>query len=155
MTAPREQGPGPGSVPGPEEDQAPAAWHAWRDVAAAPWSHRLALPGGRLRAQLQGLEQDAGEAWVWVEEEVWEGPAGALLYARRARRAQGPEEVTLVPAGDAEALVRALEATVGRTPGLVELLGRAGIEVGLAPDDQVEGDEIDDWPERPPPGQSG
>jgi hypothetical protein len=125
-------------------------WKAWGELAGQAWRHRLDLPGATLLAETQGLEQQ-GDAWAWVEERVWRLEGGALLLARAARRTDDAQDaLTLIGAKTPAELVRRADAAFGRTPGLVELLGRAGIEVGLAPDDLVEGDEIDDWPARPP-----
>lgn len=127
-------------------------WKAWSELASAPWTHRLDVPGGRLLAEIQGLAQD-GDAWTWSEERVWrlDGEPPVLLLVRKSRRAIGQEEVQVIAAASPDELARRAFAALGRSPGLIELLGRAGIELGFAPDDVIEGDEIDDWPDHPPP----
>ncbi len=124
-------------------------WRAWSDLAGAGWKHLLSMPGATLLAEVQGLEQD-GEAWAWTEERVWRAPS-AWLFVRQTRRSDLVEDgLVLLAAATPEGLAREVGERLGRSPGLVELLGRAGIETGIAPDDQIEGDEIDDWPARPP-----
>jgi hypothetical protein len=127
-------------------------WHAWADLASAPWRHRLELPGADLLAEVQGLAQE-GEAWSWSVERVWRAPDGTHLLVRASRSSLAPadEALLVLAAADGPALAaRAFEA-LGRSPGLIELLGRAGVELGVRPDDVIEGDEIDDWPSSPPP----
>lgn len=126
-------------------------WKAWAELAAAPWGHRLEVPGGQLLAETSGLAQ-AGEVWAWTEERVWrlEGQ-GQLLLVRTTRRAgEAQEALVVLSAATGEELARRAFAALGRTPGLIELLGRAGVELGLLPDDVIEGDEIDDWPAEGP-----
>lgn len=127
-------------------------WKAWAELASAPWTHRLDVPGAHLLAETSGLAQD-GDAWTWSEERVWrvDGAPAVLLLVRASRRAVASEEVMVLAAASPDELARRAFATLGRSPGLIELLGRAGIELGLAPDDVIEGDEIDDWPAHPPP----
>lgn len=127
-------------------------WRAWSHLAGAEFKYRLDLPGATLRSELTGLEQD-GEAWVWSLEQLHQSSDGTWLLVRQLRRSDDPQEALLLLAARSDQeLVKEVDRRLGRNPGLVELLGRAGIEVGLAPDDQIEGDEIDDWPEGPPPG---
>lgn len=125
-------------------------WKAWAELASAPWAHRLDVPGARLLAETSGLDQD-GEVWAWSEERVWRLEPRLLLLVRATRRAGGPEELVVLAAASGDELARRTFETFGRSPGLIELLGRAGIELGLRPDDVIEGDEIDDWPAEPPP----
>lgn len=128
-------------------------WRAWSELASAPWRHRLELPGARLLSELSGLDQ-RGEVWTWTEDRVWRVEGGPWVLVRAARSSDDPAERLLVlSAASADELVRRVEASLGRTPGMIELLGRAGIELGLAPDDVIEGDDIDDWPAGPPPGR--
>jgi hypothetical protein len=126
-------------------------WKAWSELASAPWRHRLELPGARLLSEVSGLEQ-RGDVWVWTEDRIWRIERGAWLLVRASRRTDDPQEQVVVLAARSPAdLVRRVDAAFGRSPGTIELLGRAGIELGLAPDDVVEGSEIDDWPSEPPP----
>lgn len=128
-------------------------WQAWAELASAPWAHRLDVPGATLLAETTGLVQE-GEVWTWSEERVWRLEPGVLLLVRAARRGGGaPEEVTVLAAASHDDLARRALEVLGRSPGLIELLGRAGIELGLRPDDVIEGDEIDDWPAEPPPSR--
>ncbi len=132
---------------------APEPWKAWAELASAPWAHRLDVPGATLLAETQGLDQQ-GEAWTWSEERIWRADGGVLLLVRAARRGGGaPEELLVLAAASPDELARRAFAALGRSPGMIELLGRAGIELGLLPDDEVEGDEIDDWPAHPPPSR--
>lgn len=130
---------------GPADDP----WKAWAALSSAPWRHRLDLPGGTLLAEVSGLEQ-TGDAWVWTEERIWRA-GDVLVLVRASRRTDDAQEALAVLAAPSPAALarRAFEA-LGRTPGMIELLGRAGIELGVAPDDVIEGDEIDDWPAEPP-----
>ncbi|MCO5170233.1 MAG: hypothetical protein M9894_28185 [Planctomycetes bacterium] len=127
-------------------------WRAWADLAGGPWRHRLTVPGATLLAETSGLVEDAG-GWLWAEERVWRVAAGGpWLLARTSRRTGQAEDEVLLLAGASPAdLARTALEALGRSPGLIELLGRAGVELGLAPDDAIEGDEIDDWPAHPPP----
>lgn len=127
-------------------------WEAWAELASAPWAHRLDVPGATLLAETQGLDQQ-GDVWTWSEERIWRVEGGVLLLVRAARRGGGAplEELLVLAATSPDELARRAFAALGRSPGLIELLGRAGIELGLAPDDVIEGDEIDDWPAHPPP----
>ncbi|MBX3469525.1 MAG: hypothetical protein KF878_21850 [Planctomycetes bacterium] len=131
-------------------------WRAWADLAGGPWRHRLELPGATLLAETSGLVEDAA-GWMWSEERVWRlGPGGPWLLARTSRRSGDAQDGLLVlAAATPDALARRALEALGRSPGLIELLGRAGVELGLAPDDVVEGDEIDDWPAEPPPSRRG
>jgi hypothetical protein len=130
---------------GPADDP----WTAWARLSSAPWRHRLDLPGGSLLAEVTGLEQE-GDVWVWTEERIWSA-GDACVLVRASRRSDDPQEALVVLAAPSPAALarRAFEA-LGRTPGMIELLGRAGVELGVAPDDVIEGDEIDDWPAEPP-----
>jgi hypothetical protein len=130
-------------------DPAEDPWKAWAGLSSAPWKHRLDLPGGTLLAEVSGLEQ-LGDVWVWTEERIWSA-GGACVLVRASRRSDDPQEALVVlAAASPAALARRAFAELGRTPGMIELLGRAGIELGVAPDDVIEGDEIDDWPAEPP-----
>ena len=81
-------------------------------------------------------EDEAGPRWV--VDRIWRLANGSYLFARAVSRppAGSDAEVTVVPAPDADALVAALREL--RDPGLVETLGRAGIEIGLEPGDEEE-----------------
>lgn len=128
-------------------------WQVWAELASAPWAHRLDLPGAALLAETSGLAQE-GAAWAWSEERVWRLEGGVLLLVRATRRGGGAaEELTVLAAASPDELARRAFDALGRSPGLIELLGRAGIERGLLPDDVIEGDEIDDWPAGPPPAR--
>lgn len=120
---------------GGQESDARGSWA--RLVSRAP-RVRLSLPAAALRTEARALTEEPGGA-VWCEERVWQAEDGAWLFARGIRReGSEQEELLLVPAATPEGLVAALRARVGMTPGLVEVLGRAGIEIGLEPDDQPE-----------------
>lgn len=109
----------------------------WPRLAGRAAQVRLELPGAVLRTEVRSLVEEEGRS-AWREERVWRGEDGAWLFARLSRIEGQPERLLLVPAAGPEALVAALRARVGMTPGLVEVLGRAGIEIGLEPDDQPE-----------------
>lgn len=134
---------------GPADDP----WKAWAALSSAPWKHRLELPGAQLLAEASGLEL-RDDVWVWTEERIWRS-GGACVLVRVSRRSDEAQEALVVLAERSPAALarRAFEA-LGRTPGMIELLGRAGLELGVAPDDVVEGDEIDDWPAEPPSAPS-
>lgn len=117
------------------ESDARGSWP--RLVARAP-RVRLSLPAAAQRTEARTLSEDEAGA-TWCEERVWQAEDGAWLFARVLRReGADQDELLLVPAATPEGLVAALRARVGLTPGLVEVLGRAGIEIGLEPDDQPE-----------------
>lgn len=117
-------------------------WEAWRHLAEREWQHVLMVPGAEELARDQSLEQDEG-SYAWVEEAILRTPGGVHLFVRVAREEEGPERVTLQAAADAAGLVATVKARLGMPPGRIEVFGRAGIEIGLEPDDEIEGDELD------------
>ena len=44
---------------------------------------------------------------------------------------------------DGDGLVAAIKGQLGMPPVRLEVLGRAGIEIGLEPDNEIEGDELE------------
>lgn len=108
---------------------------SWPRLAATGSRVRPVAPGAELRTTDRSLAEGPDGRAAWIEERVWRADDGAWLFARAVRReGEEREEWLLVPAATPEGLVAALRARVGMTPGLVEVLGRAGIEVGLEPD---------------------
>lgn len=108
---------------------------SWPRLAAGGSRVRASAPGAELKTADRSLAQGPDGRSTWIEDRVWRAPDGAWLFARAVRREGGePEEWLLVPAATPEGLVAALRERLGMTPGLVEVLGRAGIEVGLEPD---------------------
>ncbi len=118
-------------------------WRAWGELAERAWAHELRAPGAEERSSVESLEEPGPGRYVWVKESVHAFASGALLFVRAERHASGPDVLTPIAAPDPDALVRAIRAGIGMTPGRVEVLGRAGIEIGLLPDDEIEGDELE------------
>ncbi|RMG15509.1 MAG: hypothetical protein D6731_08270 [Planctomycetota bacterium] len=119
-----------------------APWRAWAELAGREWAHRFEVLGAeRLGPEEPVLEEDEF-GYLWAVEEVWRTGEGLYLYARAERRPGRPERRRVLLGRDPAELVRSLRACLGLTPGRVEVLGRAGIEVGLEPDDEVEGDDF-------------
>ncbi|HBP17566.1 MAG TPA: hypothetical protein DEA08_07225 [Planctomycetes bacterium] len=122
-------------------------WEAWGQLAGEPWQHELDA-GEQLSAENLLDEEEGG--YVWVQESLHQSPEGLLLFVRAERRAEQPDRVIAIPGTSAEGLLKAIHAKLGMRPGRVEVLGRGGIEIGLEPDDEVEGDELGPWdPEDP------
>lgn len=118
-------------------------WRAWGELAERAWAHDLRAPGAEERSSVESLEEHEPGRYVWTRESVHAFAGGTLLFARAERRDTGPDVLTTIAAPDPDALVRAIRAEIGMTPGRVEVLGRAGIEIGLLPDDEIEGDELE------------
>ncbi len=118
-------------------------WLAWGDLAGREWAHALDVPGGEELSQVESLEEPEDGVYVWVRESVHRLHDGAWLFVRAERRREGPDAVQAIPAADPEALVAAIKRALGMPPVRVETLGRAGIEIGLEPDDEIEGDELE------------
>ena len=122
-----------------------APWDRWSRLAEAPWQHELLVPGAELLDESLSLDEEAvsgpsGEgSYVWVREAVYRQPGGAYLLVRAERRPERADTLQIVNGGqDGPAFARAVRAQLGMTPGRVEVLGRAGIEIGLEPDDGEE-----------------
>lgn len=122
-----------------------APWETWSRLADEPWQHELLVPGAELLDESLSLDEEGvsgatGEGgYVWVREAVYRQPDGAWLFVRAERRPARADTLQLVNGGqDGLALARAIRAQLGMTPGRVEVLGRAGIEIGLEPDDGEE-----------------
>lgn len=111
----------------------------WGRLAAQPPRCQLALPGAEVLCESSHLEEGQGEGMRWTLERVYRTAGGVYVLARLERTTGDDEErVELVAGADPEALVAEVRARWGATPGLVEVLGRAGIEIGLEPGDEIE-----------------
>ena len=120
-------------------------WEAWGALAGQPWQHELSVPGAELLAEDNSLNEEGVSGseglgtYVWAREAVYRQPDGTHLFARAERRPDAPDQLFFVNGGqDAEVFAKAVRAQLGMTPGRVEVLGRAGIEIGLEPDDGEE-----------------
>ncbi|MBL4847055.1 MAG: hypothetical protein JKY65_16165 [Planctomycetes bacterium] len=120
-------------------------WEAWGQLAGLPWQHELSVPGAELLAEDNSLDEEnvsgtEGQGtYVWAREAVYRQPNGCHLFARAERRPDTPDQLQFVHGGpDSLAFAKAVRAQLGMTPGRVEVLGRAGIEIGLEPDDGEE-----------------
>ena len=121
----------------------PSPWRAWADLARRPWAHALTVPGADRLFEAFSLEEPRPGEYLGVREGVYRLADGGYLFVRAARASGGPEAITVIPGGDAAALVRAIAAALGMPPGRIETLGRAGIEAGLVGlEDEDEGFEL-------------
>jgi len=116
----------------------------WEGVAQRDWKHCLVVPGADALSEVNLLDQADDGTYTWARESVYRTPTGVYLFVRAARTDADPlDTVTVVSGADEAELVTAIRAQLGMPPGRVEVLGRAGIEIGLAPDDEIEGDELE------------
>lgn len=118
-------------------------WLAWGELAGREWAHTVSIAGQEPLSDVNSLEEEAPGRYAWVEEEVFRTPGGIYLFLRRARREDRPDELILIAGRDPDELVSEIKAQLGMPPGRIETLGRAGIEIGIAPDDEIEGDELE------------
>ena len=110
---------------------------AWGPLAHRGPACSFEVPGGEELTCDTSLHDDGG-GLRWVVDRIYRLADGGYLFVRAVARppAGSDAEVLVVPAPDAEALVARLKPL--RDPGLVETLGRAGIEIGLEPGDEEE-----------------
>lgn len=127
-------------------------WEAWGQLAGEPWQHEL--DAGEALSSENLLDEEEG-SYVWVQESLHRSAEGLLLFVRAERRAGQPDRLIAIPGATPEALLAAVQARLGMRPGRVEVLGRGGIEIGLEPDDEVEGDELGPWDPEDPVLRSG
>lgn len=117
-------------------------WNAWSELANKEWAHTFELAGAEELSETQNLEEDDG-VYTWALESVHRTPAGVYAFTRATRREGQPDQRVVVLGATAPALVAAIKAQLGMPPGRLEVLGRAGIEIGLEPDNDIEGDELE------------
>jgi hypothetical protein len=117
-------------------------WEAWRGLAEREWAHTFTVLGAEELSSVQSLEEDERGAYAWVEESIFCSAAGAYLFTRALRREDAPDQRVTVFGANAEDLVSAVKEKLGMPPGRLEVFGKAGIEIGLEPDDEIEGDEL-------------
>jgi len=121
-----------------------APWEAWSPLAGDAWGHTFDVLGAeRLGDEEPTLAEEDGH-YVWALESVWRTHTGLYLFSRVERRGGGEEHRVVLLGADPEQLVTAVRGQLGMTPGRIEVLGRAGIEIGVEPDDEIEGDELED-----------
>ena len=118
-------------------------WDAWSELAGSDWKHELSLPGAEELSDVHSLEQAADGSYCWVAETVLRTQTGIYLFTRAERREGQPDARVVVVGATPNELVIAIRGQLGMPPGRLEVLGRAGIEIGLEPDDQIEGDELE------------
>ena len=118
-------------------------WSAWSGLANAAWKHELTLPGMDELTEVQSLEQAPDASYCWVVESVHRTHTGIYVFSRAERREGQPDRRVLVAGASPDELVTAIRGQLGMPPGRLEVLGRAGIEIGLEPDDEIEGDELE------------
>jgi hypothetical protein len=112
---------------------------AWGGLAAKPPRAQLDLPGAEVLSESSHLDETEAGLMTWSAERVYRTRAGLYLLARLVRTtASDDEQVQVVAGATPESLVAEVRAGLGMTPGLVEVLGRAGIEIGLEPGDEEE-----------------
>ena len=110
---------------------------AWGLLAQRGPACSFTVPGAEeLTCDTALRDGDGGPRWI--VDRIFRLPDGGYLFVRAIATppAGSDAEVVLVPARDPDALVASLRAL--RDPGLVETLGRAGIEIGLEPGDEEE-----------------
>jgi hypothetical protein len=118
----------------------------WGALAGGSWGFALTVPGATLLNPdtSSTLSEDEQGEMVWTEERVYRTPEGLLLFVQLNRRGGSPgesprEEAIVLSAGSPDELVAVVRRDLGPSPGRVEVLGRAGIEIGLEPG------ELDDF----------
>ncbi len=117
-------------------------WEAWRGLAERDWAHAFSVVGSVELSTVQSLEEDDRGAYAWFEESVFRSEAGTYLFTRAVRCEGALDQRVVVLGASADALVAAVKAQLGMPPGRLEVFGKAGIEIGLEPDDEIEGDEL-------------
>lgn len=118
-------------------------WEAWGELAGEAWQHTLEVANATLLDTCNFLDEEAAGSYVWLEESLYKTETGVYLFARRERRAGQPDTLRTLVGATADELVKAIREQLGMTPGRVEVLGRGGIEIGLEPDNDIEGDELE------------
>jgi hypothetical protein len=117
-------------------------WDAWRGLAEREWAHTFSVGAAEELSLVQSLEEDDRGAYAWVEESVHRTHTGVYLFSRASRREGESDQRVVVLGATPEELVVAIRGQLGMPPGRLEVLGKAGIEIGLEPDDEIEGDEL-------------
>ena len=129
-------------------------WHAWSELAGGEWGHAIELPGSSDRAEIQYLEEPEPGVYRWVEERLHRTFTGLWIFVLRSRTLEGPEQVRVLCGSNPDEIVVAVRGQVGMPPVRLELFGKAGMEIGLEPDNDIEGDELGPLPEEPT-GEAG
>ena len=91
---------------------------------------------------VRDMEEDE-QGYVWALESVYRTQTGIYVFTRATRREGEPDQRVVVLGNSPDELVIAIKGQLGMPPGRLEVLGRAGIEIGLEPDNDIEGDELE------------
>ncbi len=116
---------------------------AWSALASAEWKHSFDVRAAEELSEAQSLEQADDGSYTWVSEAVYRTHTGLYLFTRAERREGVPDTRVVLAAATPDELVTAVKGQLGMPPVRLEVLGRAGIEIGLLPDDEIEGDELE------------
>jgi hypothetical protein len=120
-----------------------APWDAWSALASADWKHTFAAGSAEELCEVGSLEQADDGSYTWVSEAVYRTHTGLYLFTRAERREGAPDTRVVLVAATPDELVTTVKGQLGMPPVRLEVLGRAGIEIGLLPDDELEGDELE------------
>jgi hypothetical protein len=120
-----------------------APWEAWSPLAGDDWGHAFEVRGAERLGDDEPVLAEEDGVYVWALESVWRTHTGLYLFTRVERRGGADERRLVILGATPDELVTAVRGQLGMTPGRIEVLGRAGIEIGLEPDDEIEGDELE------------
>lgn len=111
----------------------------WGGLAAKPPRCELDLAGAELLSESTHLDEVEPGRMTWSIERIYRSAPGLLLATRHTRSTgDDAERLELLAAPTPDDLVAEIRTRWQMTPGLVEVLGRAGIEIGLEPGDEIE-----------------